>query len=666
MRLFIAEKPSLALAIANGLGNKGKKDGYFDCGNDIVTFCFGHIMQQCSPDEYDEKYKQWKMETLPILPEKWKLKVTPSCAKQFKIIKELVKKAEIIVNAGDPDREGQLLVDEVLNELGVLQTKPIKRILLNALDEKSVRAALNDIRENKDFSGLRNSALARSRADWLIGMNFTRAYSIKAREAGYQQNFTIGRVQTPTAALIIRREKEIKNFKPVTYYNLIVRWQSDTGTFDSTWQVPDDFLEADPDGRILKKEALTVVWEKIQSNNSTGKIIQVEQKPGKTSQRLPYSLSSLQIEAGKIYGLSPQEVLDIQQSLYEKKLTTYPRSDCEYLPENQLSDIGCVMNNLKSISDEIYQFVENADIKIRSRAWNDKKITAHHAIIPTTVKPDFSQLSSNEKKMYELVARSYIAQFYPPKTYLTTTVTVDSVGELFKTTGTIIQEAGWTKLYRNVENEKINESKLPNLSQGKSVSAISSNIKEGITKPPARFTPATLIKAMKEIYKYVKDDSLKASLKDCSGIGTEATRANIVELIQNRGYVKLESKNLVPTDLGLLLFEVVDENMLYPDITAVWERDLDAISRREMPIREFMEKQQGYINTLLANLQKTTIRQSASKVSCPECGKNMRRIKGKSGYFWACTGYPVCKKTFNDKKGKPDTSPTRKYSKKTV
>lgn len=666
MRLFIAEKPSLALAIANGLGNKGKKDGYFDCGNDIVTFCFGHIMQQCSPDEYDEKYKQWKMETLPILPEKWKLKVTPSCAKQFKIIKELVKKAEIIVNAGDPDREGQLLVDEVLNELGVLQTKPIKRILLNALDEKSVRAALNDIRENKDFSGLRNSALARSRADGLIGMNFTRAYSIKAREAGYQQNFTIGRVQTPTAALIIRREKEIKNFKPVTYYNLIVRWQSDTGTFDSTWQVPDDFLEADPDGRILKKEALTAVWEKIQSNNSTGKIIQVEQKPGKTSQRLPYSLSSLQIEAGKIYGLSPQEVLDIQQSLYEKKLTTYPRSDCEYLPENQLSDIGSIMNNLKSISDEIYQFVENADIKIRSRAWNDKKITAHHAIIPTTVKPDFSQLSSNEKKMYDLVARSYIAQFYPPKTYLTTTVTVDSAGELFKTTGTIIQEAGWTKLYHNVENEKINESKLPNLSQGKIVNAISSNIKEGVTKPPARFTPATLIKAMKEIYKYVKDDSLKASLKDCSGIGTEATRANIVELIQNRGYVKLESKNLVPTDLGLLLFEVVDENMLYPDITAVWERDLDAISRREMPIREFMEKQQGYINTLLANLQKTTIRQSASKVSCPECGKNMRRIKGKSGYFWACTGYPACKKTFNDKKGKPDTSSTRKYSKKTV
>ena len=664
MRLFIAEKPSLALAIANGLGHKNKKDGYFDCGDDVVTFCYGHIMQQCSPDEYDEKYKQWKLETLPIIPEKWKLKVSPNCAKQFKVIKDLVKKADIIVNAGDPDREGQLLVDEVLNELGVLNTKPIKRILLNALDDKSVKAALNDIRDNKDFSGLRNSALARSRADWLIGMNFTRAYSIKARAAGYDQKFTIGRVQTPTAALIVRRENEIKNFQPVTYYNLIVSWQGEKAPFETTWQVPNDFAEADPEGRILKKELLESIWQKLQANNSSGKIAKVEQKPGKTSQRLPYSLSSLQIEAGRVYGFSPQQVLDIQQSLYEKKLTSYPRSDCEYLPENQLSDIGSILNNLKSVSDEMYRFVEGADIKIRSKAWNDKKITAHHAIIPTTVKPDFAALSSDEKKMYELIGRSYIAQFYPPKTYLTTTVIVEAAGETFKTVGTVIQDAGWTKLYHDTDT--IKETTLPSLREGEMVNAVASSIKEGITKPPARFTPATLIKAMKEIYKYVKDDSLKASLKECSGIGTEATRANIVELIQDRGYVKLEKKNLVPTELGFLLLEVVDENMIYPDITAKWEQNLEAISHRQMPIQEFMEKQQEYINTLLANLAKTQIKPSASAVTCPDCGKRMRRIKGKNGYFWACTGYPECKKTFNDKKGKPDTSPTRNYAKKSV
>lgn len=662
MRLFIAEKPSLALAIANGLGHKSKKDGYFDCGDDIVTFCYGHIMQQCSPDEYDEKYKQWKLETLPIIPEKWKLKVSPNCAKQFKVIKDLVKKADIIVNAGDPDREGQLLVDEVLNELDVLNTKPIKRILLNALDDKSVKAALNDIRDNKDFSGLRNSALARSRADWLIGMNFTRAYSIKARAAGYDQKFTIGRVQTPTAALIVRRENEIKNFQPVTYYNLIVSWQGEKAPFETTWQVPNDFTEADPEGRILKKEILESIWQKIQANGSKGKIVNVEQKPGKTSQRLPYSLSSLQIEAGRVYGFSPQQVLDIQQSLYEKKLTSYPRSDCEYLPENQLSDIGSILNNLRTVSDEMYRFVDGADIKIRSKAWNDKKIRAHHAIIPTTVKPDFSQLSSDEKKMYELIARSYIAQFYPPKTYLTTTAIVESAGETFKTVGTVIQDAGWTKLYHDTDNAKV--AALPILKEGETVNAVENSIKEGITKPPARFTPATLIKAMKEIYKYVKDDSLKASLKECSGIGTEATRANIVELIQDRGYVKLEKKNLVPTELGFLLLEVVDENMIYPDITAKWEQNLEAISHRQMPIQEFMEKQQEYINTLLSNLSKTQIKPSASAVTCPDCGKRMRRIKGKNGYFWACTGYPECKKTFNDKKGKPDTSPTKKYTKK--
>lgn len=355
-------------------------------------------------------------------------------------------------------------------------------------------------------------------------------------------------------------------------------------------------------------------------------------------------------------------MLDIQQSLYEKKLTSYPRSDCEYLPENQLSDIGSILNNLRTVSDEMYRFVDGADIKIRSKAWNDKKITAHHAIIPTTVKPDFSQLSSDEKKMYELIARSYIAQFYPPKTYLTTTAIVESAGETFKTVGTVIQDAGWTKLYHDTDNAKVTA--LPSLKEGETVNAVESSIKDGITKPPARFTPATLIKAMKEIYKYVKDDSLKASLKECSGIGTEATRANIVELIQDRGYVKLEKKNLVPTELGFLLLEVVDENMIYPDITAKWEQNLEAISHRQMPIQEFMEKQQEYINTLLSNLSKTQIKPSASAVTCPDCGKRMRRIKGKNGYFWACTGYPECKKTFNDKKGKPDTSPVKKYTKK--
>ena len=245
MRLFIAEKPSLALAIATGLGSKNRKDGYYDCGDDIVTYCFGHIMQQCNPDEYDEKYKAWKMETLPIIPVKWKLKVSPDCKKQYNIIKQLVSKADVIVNAGDPDREGQLLVDEVLNEFGVFTPgnsnyKPVQRVLLNALDDKSVKIALNNLKDNREYVGLRNSALARARADWLIGMNFTRAYTLKARAAGYDLKLSIGRVQTPTAALIARRELEIKNFKPVEFYNLLVTWQTGKNSFGSTWKITDD------------------------------------------------------------------------------------------------------------------------------------------------------------------------------------------------------------------------------------------------------------------------------------------------------------------------------------------------------------------------------------------------------------------------------------------
>lgn len=649
MRLFIAEKPSLAAAIAKGLGgSENRKDGFYDCGSDIVTYCFGHIMQQWTPDEYDAKYKKWSLEDLPIVPEKWKLKVSNDCKKQFNIIKQLCSKADVIVNAGDPDREGQLLVDEVLNELGVLQTKPIQRILLNALDDKSVAAALNDLRDNRDFSGLRNSALARSRADWLIGMNFTRAYTLKAREAGHDIKFSIGRVQTPTAALIVRRELEIQNFKPIDFYTLHVEWHLPNGNYMSVWQPTDDCPGMDPNGHVIDRNVVLQIQQKISGH--TGKIISVEQKPGKSLQRLPYSLSSLQIDAGKLYGFSPQKVLDIQQGLYEKKLTTYPRSDCEYLPTNQLSDIGSIMNNLKNISDEMYQLIQAADLKIRSRAWNDKKISAHHAIIPTTVKPDFTNMSADEKKLYELIARSYVAQFYPAQTFLTTTIITAVDDVIFKTTGTVIQELGWKKIYRKEETK--DESILPSVVKGQSVDFGNSEIKPGVTKPPARFTEATLIKAMKEIWKYVHDESLKASLTECSGIGTEATRASIVELIQARGYVKLDKKNLVPTDIGFLLYKIVDENMTYPDITAEWEQDLDAISRRELPIMDFMAKQEGYINLLLANLDKIQI-QKAKAYLCPNCKKPLHRINGKKGLFWACTGYPECKTSFPDKGGKP-------------
>jgi DNA topoisomerase III len=660
MRLFIAEKPSLAQAIAQGLGMGTKNDGYIQCGNDIVTWCFGHIMEQYSPEDYDEKYKRWQLKDLPILPENWQLKVSPTCVKQYKIIKTLVNKADEIVNAGDPDREGQLLIDEVLNVLGVLSKKPILRILLNALDDVSVQQALKNLRDNQDFVGLRNSALARSRADWIIGMNLSRMYTLKAREAGYTGVISVGRVQTPTMALVVRREEEIRNFKAVEHYQLRVVWNHENGMFASTWQPAETTKSLDSEGRLLDKGIAETLAFKIAGKD--GCIRKTEQKRGHVLQRLPYSLSALQIDAGKKFGYTPQEVLDAQQHLYEKKLTTYPRSDCDYIPTNQFADASLILKNLRELPDAFSSYIDNADIHIKSRAWNDKKISAHHAIIPTTMRADFTGLSAIEKNLYILISKAYVAQFYPEQTFLSTKVWIDCEGENFTSTGRVILEEGWKKLYpcdhagEEKDEEEVNQ-ELPAMQENDKVFYQKHAIMERVTKPPQRFNPSTLLAAMKEIHKYVKDENLKSVLKECSGIGTEATRASIIDTIQNRGFVSIEKKYFVPTEKAYMMLKVLSENITYPDITAQWEKSLDAISRKEMQLQDFFEQQKKFMDTLLLEARNLKIDPPRDVVRCPKCGKPMVRRKGKKGFFWGCTGYPNCTMLLSDQKGKPDTAP---------
>ena len=423
MKLFIAEKPSLAQAIAASIGVGKKSDGYISLndGKEIVTWCYGHILVQLNPDEYAEKYRAWRMENLPIIPIQWKLKVKPEAAKQFKIIRELIGKAAEIIHAGDPDREGQLLVDEVLDFVG--NKKPVQRILLNALDEKSIKQSLKDLRDNDDFEGMKNAALGRSRADWLIGMNLSRAYTIRTRQVGYE-GVSIGRVMTPTMALVVCREEEISKFKPITHYALKANFANNFGEIPATWQMSDKVASLDSEGRLLDKKVAENFLTRLNSLVGTqGKIIRIEEKKKRENQRLPYSLSTLQIEAGKRYGYSPQTVLDAIQMLYEKKLTTYPRSDCEYLPENQFADSKEILGHLKDLPN-FNKLVKNADTSIYSRAWNDKKISAHHAIIPTRIKADFEKLNVVEQNLYEMVSQAYLAQFYPEHEYKATTVII--------------------------------------------------------------------------------------------------------------------------------------------------------------------------------------------------------------------------------------------------
>ena len=489
------------------------KDGYIETGGGIVTWGFGHILRQAEPNEYDEKYRRWNMSDLPIIPSEWKMLVIDSCEKQFHIVKNLIEQADELVHAGDPDREGQLLIDEIFDYLEV-KDKPIRRLLLNALDTVSIQTALGSLKENHDFLCLKQSALARSRADWLIGMNLSRAYTIAARRMGHQVTLPIGRVKTPTLALVVRRENEIKNFVPVDYYILKADFAFNDEVFTTQWKPADTQKGLDSEDRMIDLDTAHEILARMTEDRNPeipGNVTKCERALKKEAQRLPYSLSALQIEAGKRYKYDPQLVLDTAQKLYEKKLTTYPRSDCDYLPEVQKDAASIITRNLsQSGNEKLALWSERADLTIKSRAWNDKKITAHHAIIPTQVKCDLSTLSDVERNIYFLIAQAYLAQFYPIHTYQQTKLEIVYRDECFTASGRIIKQMGWKALYAADKSDKKDEvSVLPPVVQGSELDFRSARLEKKTTRPPTRFTAATLLAAMKEIHRYVKNQDLK-------------------------------------------------------------------------------------------------------------------------------------------------------------
>ena len=396
----------------------------------------------------------------------------------------------------------------------------------------------------------------------------------------------------------------------------------------------------------------------------------MEQKEGQSQQPLPYSLSALQIAAGKKYGYSPQQVLDAQQALYEAKLTTYPRSDCDYLPTNQLADVPAILENLSGLSADFEKFVSLADAKIKSRAWNDSKISAHHAIIPTTVKANLESLPEIEQNLYRMVATAYLAQFFPPRKFLSTKITIGSAGETFKASGKVILSEGWHVLYGSEPEEKENEdsenSQLPAVRENENVAFHDATVQTKQTKPPQRFTEASLIGAMKNITKYLQDKSLAPILKECSGIGTEATRASEIEKLKSRDFMRIEKKHLVPTEKGTMIIQNLPDSITYPDITAKWEADLDAISKQEMRIADFFEQQRSYIDKLVSDMKAKQIAPPKQMPKCPLCGKPLVQIYSKKTqkHYWKCSAPDeVCNGFWDDKKGKPDFSPSSKKKK---
>lgn len=595
MRVFLAEKPSLARAIAEVLPKPHiRGDGYIQCGeHDYVTWCIGHLLEQAEPDAYDERFKTWRMEHLPIIPQQWKLIAKKQTAKQLKVVEKLVKKAEILVNAGDPDREGQLLVDEVFNYLNVPASKKsqIQRCLVSDLNPTAVSKAINKLQNNCDFIPLATSALARARADWLYGINMTRAYTLQGRWVGYQGVLSVGRVQTPVLGLIVRRDLEIEHFTPKDYFEVLAHIIVPTTQerFTAHWQ-PSKACEdyQDEEGRVLSRALVENVVKRI--SDQTACVTDYQDKTESEIAPLPYSLSALQIDAARRYGLSAQAVLDICQTLYEThKLITYPRSDNRYLPNEHYNERFNVVAAIAHHLTEYQQKPEVVNLALRGRCWNDKKIEAHHAIIPTARQGNL-RLTENEKRIYRLIACQYLMQFCPDAEYSKRKITLDIAGGTFIAQARNLVTAGWKALLGKEDCDEMIEPLLPAVQKAQRLHCEKREIISKKTQLPRHFTDASLLSAMTGIARFVQDKQLKKILRETDGLGTEATRAGIIELLFKRGFVTKKGRNIQSTETGRVLISALPDIATQPDMTAQWEVQLKQISQKQVSYQQFMHQ----------------------------------------------------------------------------
>ena len=614
MILYIAEKPSLARAIASALPKPQKKeDGCIWLPNgDCISWCIGHLLEQAEPDAYNPAYKSWQLDHLPIVPENWLWQEKSKTRKQLSVLKKLIKKANQLVHAGDPDREGQLLVDEVIHYLKVSKAKQnsIQRLLISDLTPSAVKKSLNQLRPNKEFSALSRSALARARADWLHGINLTRAYTIKGKQGGYQGVLSIGRVQTPILGLVVKRDLERDSFVAKDFYQVMARVETKKqDTFSAKW-IPSDACAAhmDSEGRVLNRALAENVIKRIYQQDA--KVSQAQYKQKRQAPPLPYNLSSLQIDAAKAFSMSAQQVLDTCQSLYEKhQLITYPRSDSRYLPSEQFKDAGNVLSSLKNNLPHWQDKLNKANTKQRSKAWNDKEVQAHHAIIPTAKSTQLTSLSQTEKKLYEIIARQYLMQFYPHYEYLDSIIELLIAGGLFRSKGHTSLELGWKALLpeKKTKSDDEDNHKLPQLNVGDLLFCHQGELIEKVTTPPPAYTDASLLAAMTGISRYVKQADIKAILKETDGLGTEATRAGIIELLFRRNFLQRQGKNIISTETGRALINSLPESLITPDMTAKWEAALNDISQGSGSYLSFMAELQSNLQQLIEQARTTNV-----------------------------------------------------------
>jgi DNA topoisomerase-3 len=720
VKVYFCEKPSQGRDLAKVLGEDSRQKTHITVkGGHVVTWGFGHLMQQAEPHEYNPANKQWIMANLPIIPSAWKMLPVDDARAQLKYIGSVLKKADEVIIATDADREGEAIAREVLDHFNFRGR--ISRLWASAQDEASYKKALSQLKPGTETEPLYRAQQARSRADWLVGMNLTRAYTLFGRQSitlADGQPLSVGRVQTPVLYLVVLRDREIENFKPKDYFEVVVDTEVSTGTFKAKWVVPD--AHRDESGHCLDRDVANRLAEAVKGEQ--GQIISARVERKKTPPPLLFSLSTLQKECSSKWGMRAQEVLDIAQKLYETyKLTSYPRSDCNYLPDEQRADVPTVLAAIASTDSGMAELAQGADPARKSRSWNSKKVaeSAHHAIIPTAVHGDISALDDKCRKVYDLIRKRYLAQFYPDYEYDRSTILVGFLDQGFAAQGNVPAVAGWKVVYgadADDDDSKDDQQQLPRTEAGDSALALDTKVNSKKTSPPAHYTDGTLLDAMKSVHKVV-DPKFAPILKGTEGIGTEATRASIIETIVSRKVVRREKKFIISTDMGRKLIDLLPDSVKSPVTTAMWEMGLEQIARGQLDInvferevhtlvrslveevksnytpppeqaretsdcpccggegaavRLFMKNKNKHVwkceacNQWMEDVDEQPQEKKVSDVACPNCGKPFVQNQGPKGPFWSCTGYPGCKTSTNDVDGEPDLNAVRSKTKKSA
>lgn len=601
MRVFFCEKPSQGKDIARVLGALQRGNGCYTGPNLVVTWCIGHLVEAAPPESYDQQYKRWSIEHLPIIPDRWRTEIKPSTAAQFRIVKKILAEATELVIATDADREGEMIAREVLDLCGYRGN--VQRLWLSALNDASIRRALASLRSGRETFPLYHAALARSRADWIVGMNLSRLFTLLGRRAGYNGVLSVGRVQTPTLQLVVHRDRAIANFVSVPYWAIDVRLSGGGALFIAQWIAPPG--TTDGDGRCLQQSVAANAATRIR-DASSALVAKVDTQRVREPPPLPFDLGTLQEVCSRRLGLDVQQTLQIAQSLYEThKATTYPRSDSSYLPESMFAEVSTVLDALLATDPSLQPLLHTLDRTQRSRAWNDAKVTAHHGIIPTLEATRLSAMSDAERAVYRLIRSHYLAQFLPDYEYDRTLAQLSCTDSMLHARGKQTIARGWRVAFdgefKDADGDETETHRqiLPALSVGDRCGLAGVELKALKTLPPKPYTQGELIAAMKGVARFVTDPRLKQKLKDTTGIGTEATRAGIIQGLINRGYFLQKGRSLCASPAAFTLIDAVPNAISDPGTTAVWEQALDLIAAGKMTLDEFVAKQSAWVAQLV-------------------------------------------------------------------